>query len=216
MVESEASSLSEDVMLGAVMFGHDSNQIVIDAIIELAEACAKEPRAIAPEAPEVQLVKDKLHEAIREDLQEAYKVADKVARQELVTTAKEKGLALLETEDELNVAGDVLKAMEADIVRGSILDTGKRIDGRDTKTVRPIESEVGVLPERMVPPCSPEEKHKRLSSQLLEQGKTNKSSTPWKGSTVKILCSTITFHHTLLEKLVAWAARGGEKLVTES
>ena len=146
MVESEASSLSEDVMLGAVMFGHDANQIVIDAIIELAEACAKEPRAIAPEAPEVQLVKDKLHEAIREDLQEAYKVADKVARQELVTTAKEKGLALLETEDELNVAGDVLKAMEADIVRGSILDTGKRIDGRDTRTVRPIESEVGVLP----------------------------------------------------------------------
>ena len=146
MVESEASSLSEDVMLGAVMFGHDSNQVVIDAIIELAEACAKEPRAIAPEAPEVQLVKDKLHEAIRKDLQEAYKVADKVARQELVTTAKEKGLGLLETEDELNVAGDVLKAMEADIVRGSILDTGKRIDGRDTKTVRPIESEVGVLP----------------------------------------------------------------------
>ena len=146
MVESEASSLPEDVMLGAVMFGHDSNQIVIDAIIELAEACAKEPRAIAPEAPEVQLVKDKLHEAIREDLQAAYKVADKVDRQELVMAAKEKGLALLETEDELNVASDVLKTMEADIVRGSILDTGKRIDGRDTKTVRPIESEVGVLP----------------------------------------------------------------------
>ncbi len=146
MVESEASSLSEEVMLGAVMFGHDSNQIVIDAIIELAEACAKEPRAIPPEAPEVQLVKDKLHEAIREDLKEAYKVADKVARQELVMTAKEKGLALLEAENEINVASDVLKAMEADIVRGSILDTGKRIDGRDTKTVRPIESEVGVLP----------------------------------------------------------------------
>ena len=146
MVESEASSLPEDVMLGAVMFGHDSNQIVIDAIIELAEACAKEPRAIAPEAPEVQLVKDKLHEGIREDLQAAYKVADKVVRQELVMAAKEKGLALLETEDELNVASDVLKTMEADIVRGSILTTGKRIDGRDTKTVRPIETEVGVLP----------------------------------------------------------------------
>ena len=90
-------------------------------------------------------VKDKLHEAIREDLEEAYKVADKVARQELVDS-KRKGLALLEAENELNVASDVLKAMEADIVRGSILDTGKRIDGRDTKTVRPIESEVGVLP----------------------------------------------------------------------
>ena len=146
MVESEASSLPEDLMLGAVMFGHDANQIVIDAIIELAEACAKEPRAILPEAAEVQVVKDKLNNSIREDLQEAYKVADKVARQELVATAKSKGLELLETEDEINVANDVLKAMEADIVRGSILDTGIRIDGRDTKTVRPIESEVGILP----------------------------------------------------------------------
>ena len=146
MVESEASSLPEDLMLGAVMFGHEANQIVIDAIIELAEACAKEPRAIAPEAAEVQVVQDKLNNSIREDLQEAYKVADKVARQELVATAKNKGLDLLETEDEINVANDVLKAMEADIVRGSILDTGIRIDGRDTKTVRPIESEVGILP----------------------------------------------------------------------
>ena len=146
MVESEASSLPEDLMLGAVMFGHEANQIVIDAIIELAEACAKEPRAILPEASEVQIVKDKLNNSIREDLQEAYKVADKVARQELVATAKNKGLELLETENEINVANDVLKAMEADIVRGSILDTGIRIDGRDTKTVRPIESEVGILP----------------------------------------------------------------------
>ncbi|MED5473247.1 MAG: polyribonucleotide nucleotidyltransferase [Pseudomonadota bacterium] len=146
MVESEASSLPEDLMLGAVMFGHEANQIVIDAIIELAEACAKEPRAILPEAEEVQIVKDKLNNSIREDLQEAYKVADKVARQELVATAKNKGFELLETENEINVANDVLKAMEADIVRGSILDTGIRIDGRDTKTVRPIESEVGILP----------------------------------------------------------------------
>ena len=146
MVESEASSLPEALMLGAVMFGHEANQIVIDAIIELAEACAKEPRAILPEAEEVQIVKDKLNNSIREDLQEAYKVADKVARQELVATAKNKGLELLETENEINVANDVLKAMEADIVRGSILDTGIRIDGRDTKTVRPIESEVGILP----------------------------------------------------------------------
>ena len=146
MVESEASSLPEDLMLGAVMFGHEANQIVIDAIIELAEACAKEPRAILPEAEEVQIVKDKLNNSIREDLQEAYKVADKVARQELVATAKNKGLELLETENEIAVANDVLKAMEADIVRGSILDTGIRIDGRDTKTVRPIESEVGILP----------------------------------------------------------------------
>ena len=79
-----------------------------------------------------------------------------------------------------------------------------------------LNQKLASFQERMVPPCSREEKHKRLSSQLLVQGKTNKSSTPWKGSTVKISCFTITFHHTLLEKLVAWAARGGEKLVTES
>ena len=146
MVESEASSLPEDIMLGAVMFGHNSNQAVIDAIIELAEACAKEPRLLPPEPPELQTVKDKLSDAITTELQEAYKIADKVKRQELVSAAKEKGLALLETDEEANVAGDVLKSLEADIVRGAILDSGVRIDGRNTKTVRPIESEVGVLP----------------------------------------------------------------------
>ncbi len=146
MVESQASSLPEETMLGAVMFGHKSCQEVIDAIIELAEACAKEPRILAPEAPEVEMVRVRLADAITVDLRDAYKIGDKVQRQNLVAAAREKGLALLETEEELHVANDVMKSLEADIVRGAILDTGVRIDGRDTKTVRPIVSEVGILP----------------------------------------------------------------------
>ena len=146
MVESQANALSEDVMLGAVMFGHKACQPVIDAIIELAEACAKEPRDVPAQAPEVASVREKLSAAITGDLQDAYKVADKTARQDLVATAKKKGTELLETDAELNASKEVLKALEADIVRGSILDTGIRIDGRDTKTVRPIVCEVGILP----------------------------------------------------------------------
>ena len=146
MVESQANSLSEDVMLGAVMFGHKACQEVIDGIIELAEACAKDPRDVPAEAPEVASVKEKLSAAISDDLRGAYQVADKAQRQDLVAAAKKKGMELLETEEEANAAKGVLKTLEADIVRGSILDTGKRIDGRDTKTVRPIVSEVGVLP----------------------------------------------------------------------
>ena len=146
MVESQANQLSEDVMLGAVMFGHSACQEVIEAIIELAEACAKEPRSVAPEPDELGIVKKKFSSAISEDLQAAYKVADKVQRQDLVANAKQKALQLLETDEEIAVAQGVLKSLEAEIVRGAILETGIRIDGRDTKTVRPIISEVGVLP----------------------------------------------------------------------
>jgi polyribonucleotide nucleotidyltransferase len=146
MVESQANNLSEEVMLGAVNFGHKACQEVIDAIIELAEACAKEPRDVPAPAPEIETVKEKLSAAITADLQAAYKVADKAERQDLVAAAKAKGLEILETEEELNAAKEVMKTLESDIVRGSILDTGMRIDGRDTKTVRPIVSEVGVLP----------------------------------------------------------------------
>jgi polyribonucleotide nucleotidyltransferase len=146
MVESQANALSEDIMLGAVMYGHKACQPVIDAIIELAEACAKEPRDVPAQAPEVASVRAKLSAAITGDLQDAYKVADKAARQDLVAAAKKKGTGLLETESELNASKEVLKSLEADIVRGSILDTGIRIDGRDTKTVRPIVCEVGILP----------------------------------------------------------------------
>ncbi|MSQ85334.1 MAG: polyribonucleotide nucleotidyltransferase [Alphaproteobacteria bacterium] len=146
MVESEAKELSEDIMLGAVNFGHDSIQVVIKAIIELAEKCAKEPFELLPEAPAVAVVKDKF-KAFEADMAAAYKHVIKQERYAAVSAVKKKAIAsLVDAPDQTAVASGVLKHMESDIVRNAILDTGRRIDGRDTKTIRPIEVEVGVLP----------------------------------------------------------------------
>ena len=145
MVESEAQELPEEVMLGAVVFGHEQMQPVIDAIIALAEACAKDPIDVAPPAPEVATVKERL-QAIEDDLRAAYQEPNKTERQNQVAAARGKGMEMLQDAAEKAVAGDIFKSMESDIVRNSILDTGVRIDGRDTETVRPIVSEVGILP----------------------------------------------------------------------
>ena len=146
MVESEAKELSEEVMLGAVNFGHDQMQAVINMIISLAEVCAKEPFVLAPEAPEVAIVKSKFA-AFTGDLDAAYRNRVKQERYAAVGEVKKKAIASLgDNAAEVAVASGVFKHMEADVVRGQILKTGVRIDGRDTKTVRQIEVEVGVLP----------------------------------------------------------------------
>jgi len=149
MVESEAKELSEDVMLGAVMFGHKGFQPVIDAIIRLAEKAAKEPREHAVE--DVSELENKLRELVEADLRDAYKIKRKQDRQEAVSAAKKKALAALSGEGVENPVdplrlGAVFKELEAKIVRWGILDEKIRIDGRDLTTVRPILSEVGVLP----------------------------------------------------------------------
>jgi len=148
MVESEAKELSEDVMLGAVTFGHDSFQPVIKAIIELAEACAKEPWDLAQPSPAIASVKQKFEaDGIVAALADAYKITVKQDRYAKVAEVKARAIESLgEDSEALAVAGAVLKGLESDVVRGNILKTGLRIDGRDTKTVRPIEAEVGVLP----------------------------------------------------------------------
>ncbi len=149
MVESEAKELSEEIMLGAVMFGHRHFQPVIKAIIQLAEKAAKEPREVAT-IDNSALEKEILGLA-EKDLRAAYSLPVKQDRYAAVGAAKEKVMAHFFPEgaepkyDKLRVAG-VLKELEAKIVRWNILDTGKRIDGRDTKTVRQIEAQVGVLP----------------------------------------------------------------------
>ncbi len=148
MVESEASELSEEVMLGAVMFGHNAYQAVINGIIELAQACAKEPWDL-PEAPAgVAEAAAKVREMAEADLREAYKESEKTARQEKIGAVKNKVVeAFAEDENvESNWVSGAFKDLEKDIVRRDILSTGMRIDGRDTKTVRPIVSEVGILP----------------------------------------------------------------------
>ena len=148
MVESQASELSEEVMLGAVMYGHREFQPVINAIISLAEKCAKEPREV-PENNDDEL-KEKVSGIARGDLEAAYQEADKSARQEKIAAAKDKVMADLLPEDAdadtaIALSG-AFKGLESDIVRGGILDTEKRIDGRGLADVRPIVSEVGVLP----------------------------------------------------------------------
>jgi len=149
MVESEAKELSEDVMLGAVMFGHRHFQPVIDAIIKLAEKAAKEPRELA--VVDNAALEKKILGLAEKDLRAAYSIAAKQERQNAVADVKAKVMAHFFPEgaepeyDKLRIAG-VFKELEAKIVRWNILDTGKRIDGRDLKTVRNIVTEVGLLP----------------------------------------------------------------------
>jgi polyribonucleotide nucleotidyltransferase len=147
MVESEAKELPEDIMLGAVTFGHAAFQPVIQAIIELAEHAAKDPWTL-PEPSEAEIaLKKRIDELGRASIAEGYQERVKQARYEKVGAAKKAVIAKL-AEEGLNAdaAKHLLKDLEADIVRNAILDTGLRIDGRDTKTVRQIVSEVGVLP----------------------------------------------------------------------
>ena len=151
MVESEAHELSEEVMLGAVMFGHRNFQPVIDAIIELAEFCAKEPMEL-PVPPEG---RQRIVERVAETeaaLRAAYRETVKQLRHEKISQVKASVSEELEADASIDRAllaqalPDAFKALEKEIVRHNILETGRRIDGRDTRTVRPIACEVGVLP----------------------------------------------------------------------
>jgi len=147
MVESEAKELTEEVMLGAVKFGHDAFQPVIQAIIELAEHAAKEPWPLV-EATDAEIaLKVRIESLGRASIAEGYKEVVKQERYAKVGAAKKAVVAQL-TEEGIyaDAAKSILKDLEADIVRNAILDTGLRIDGRDTKTVRPIVAEVGLLP----------------------------------------------------------------------
>ena len=148
MVESEANELSEDIMLGAVMFAHKEFQPVIDIIVSLAEECAKEPWAIAePEENDGKLF-SRVQIASEAGLREAYTETVKQSRVEKINAAKDQAIDSLDEEDETVIerAKGMLKSVEKAIVRQAILDTKRRIDGRDLETVRPIEAEVGILP----------------------------------------------------------------------
>jgi len=147
MVESEAKELSEDVMLGAVKFGHEAFQTVIQGIIALAEVAAKEPWDVALADPAKDALKTRISALGTTPMAEAYKITEKLLRQKAVGEAKKGVIAALEAEGgDVAAAKGLMKELEADVVRNAILDTGLRIDGRDTKTVRSILAEVGVLP----------------------------------------------------------------------
>ncbi|HEY1365051.1 MAG TPA: polyribonucleotide nucleotidyltransferase [Xanthobacteraceae bacterium] len=150
MVESEAKELSEEVMLGAVMFGHRHYQPIIEAIIKLAEKAAGEPRELV--VPDTAALEGEMRGLIEPDLRAAYGIAHKAERHEAIDAAKAKVMAHYCPDGAESLpypktqVAAVFKELEARIVRRNILDTGRRIDGRDVRSVRPIVSEVGVLP----------------------------------------------------------------------
>jgi len=152
MVESEAQELPEDLMLEAVMFGWRGFQPVIEAIIDFAEQCAKEPWELEKPAYDYDALKKQVKDLVGDDFKAAYATTVKQERVAKLNDARTKAVeALLPKDGEDSpiteqLIGSLCKEVEADIVRGGILDTGLRIDGRDTKTVRPILAEVGVLP----------------------------------------------------------------------
>ncbi|HWA70272.1 MAG TPA: polyribonucleotide nucleotidyltransferase [Rhizomicrobium sp.] len=148
MVESEAQELSEEVMLGAVMFGHQQMQTAIDAIIRLAEKAAKDPRPVPQDTNGP--LREKIRAATTAELTKAFQLPIKFERRDALSAIKKKFAAEFVGEGEgkvaANVYGSLLHDIEADVMRGAVLDTKKRVDGRDLTTVRPIVAEVGILP----------------------------------------------------------------------
>jgi len=145
MVESEAYELSEEEMLGAVKFGHEQMQPVIDLIIDMAEEAAKDPFDFQP--PDYSDLYKKVKKLGEKDMRKAFGNTDKQERTTAISAAREaiiEGLSEEDAEDK-NV-GSCIKKLEQEVVRGDIIKTKKRIDGRDLATVRPIVSEVGLLP----------------------------------------------------------------------
>jgi polyribonucleotide nucleotidyltransferase len=147
MVESEAKELSEEIMLGAVVFAHEASRKVVDAIIRLAEQSAKDPWELNAGTDQSEM-KQRLRDLIGEDIAAAYKTTLKSDRSALLNSARDKAKeAFADAEPQQQMAAQkMVKKLEAEIVRGAILKEGRRIDGRDTRTVRPIESMVGFLP----------------------------------------------------------------------
>lgn len=147
MVESKANELSEEVMLKAVTFGHENFMPVIKMIIEFAEECAKDPWQVPAANPLVAEINGKLQGHIRDGVKAAYQITVKKDRHEALAKVKAEAEALF-TGDEtaLKILKSVFHELEKDVVRRAVLETGRRIDGRDTKTVRPIVSEVDLLP----------------------------------------------------------------------
>ncbi|MGH7117124.1 MAG: polyribonucleotide nucleotidyltransferase [Stellaceae bacterium] len=146
MVESEAQELSEEIMLGAVTFGHRAFQPVIEAVIALAETCARDPWLLPPPSPDLEAVEARLRETIGPLIEAAYREQGKQDRSNRLEAAKVRIAELFADEQHRSVALKLFKDLEKEIVRGAVLRGGRRIDGRDTRTVRPIAVEVGILP----------------------------------------------------------------------
>ncbi len=149
MVESEAQELSEETMLNAVMFGFDNFQPVIKMINELKAEAGKEAWEAPVFPPEFDALYERIEKEFRGKFEEAFKETDKLKRGTLVGQASEEVKATIDPENELEMryVGDAIEKLMHRVVREKVLTTGHRIDGRDTKTVRPIQCEIDVLPK---------------------------------------------------------------------
>ena len=146
MIESEAHELSEKQMLDAVVLGQENYKIVIEAIISLAKKAAKEPRELKEKDEEIKNLPSKINEDFGKDFIDAYKITEKQKRSEKLSSLRNEISEKFVSETLSPVlVSDAIKNVEKDIVRGELINTGNRIDGRDTKTVRPIVCETGVL-----------------------------------------------------------------------
>ncbi|MBD84068.1 MAG: polyribonucleotide nucleotidyltransferase [Acidiferrobacteraceae bacterium] len=149
MVESEAQELTEEQMLGAVVFGHDASQAAISAIESLTEKVGVERWQWEAEAQD-QTLQEKVAALVAADVESAYQIADKTARQDAMASVREKATSELVSEGSEADLGDrikgAIKSIEKATVRGRILSNEPRIDGRDVETVRPISVETSVLP----------------------------------------------------------------------
>ena len=146
MVESEADELSEDQMLGAVLFGHQEMQVAIKAISELASEVGNKAWEFVPPAENDDLV-ESVRETLGDGLGEAYRVTDKKARSKQLHELRDQAITKLEGESDPNDVANAFGTLEKKIVRERVLNGEPRIDGRDLKTVRPISLEVGTLPK---------------------------------------------------------------------
>ena len=187
MVESEAKELSEEIMLGAVMFGHRHFQPVIQAIIQLAEKAAKEPRDFAQ--PDTTAVEKEMLGIVEADLRAAYAIPAKHERHDAVAAVKTKAMAHFFPDGKDNperpmlLVGGVFKELEAKIVRWNILDTGKRIDGRDLVDRAPDRrARSASCRAPTARRCSPAARPRRWSSPRSAPARTSSASTRCQGT----------------------------------
>ena len=220
MVESEAKELSEEIMLGAVMFGHRHFQPVIEAIIKLAEKAAKEPRELI--VPDNAALEKEMLALVEKDLRKAYSIPQKMQRQDAVAAAKAKVMAHFFPDgaepayDKLRVAG-VFKELEAKIVRWNILDTGEA--HRRPRPQHRAPDRCGSRRVCRAPTarrCSPAARRRRSWSPRSAPARTSSGSTRCRARTKRRSCCTITSRRSRSVRPAAWARPAAARSATAS
>ena len=216
MVESEALELSEDVMLGGVVYGHEQMQAAIQAIHELAEVAGKPAWDFKPPVKDEALIA-RVAELAEADMREAFRIKQKQTRNTRLNEIRKAALEKLVAENaevNVNLVKETFFNLESKIVRGQILDGEPRIDGRDTRTVRPITVRVGSFPARTAPRSSRAARRRRSSRSRSAPGATSRSSTRSPANTASASCSTTTCRRTRPARPGAWDPPSGARSAT--